>query len=128
MAVQHTVQHGYLEVRESPLFDGGSAQSVVSIIGATENRRDRLCRDFSVLSVTSLILFKADVVPFPTHFDPFCRPWYDGVVLLQLSVVPQIADRTDSVRKYDKYDKNQIGVKMGTLKRIPIILKHSLHA
>jgi len=31
------------------------------------------------------------------------------------SVVPQLADRTDSVRKYDKYDKNQIGAKMGTI-------------
>jgi len=63
------------------------------------------------------------------HFRPILTLFAArGVVLLQLSVVPQIADRTDSVRKYDKYDKNQIRVKMGTLKRIPIILKHSLHA
>jgi hypothetical protein len=42
-----------------------------SIIGATENRRDRLSGDFSVLSDTSLILFKADVVPFLARFDLF---------------------------------------------------------
>ena len=36
----------------------------LSIIGATENRRDQLCCVFSVLSVTSLISVRADVVPF----------------------------------------------------------------
>jgi hypothetical protein len=39
-----------------------SAERNPSIIGATQNRRDRLCGDFTFLSVTSLILTKTDVV------------------------------------------------------------------
>jgi hypothetical protein len=67
-------------------------------MGAIQNRWGRLCGDFCVFSVTSLISINADVVPFLAHFEPFLAPRYDGVVLLRPFVVPQVADTTDSVR------------------------------
>src|SRR6516225_4290675 len=63
------------------LFISLTSLSVLSIIGATQNRWDRLCCVIFVFSITWLIFFLSHVVPFSAHFDPFSRSWYDIVVL-----------------------------------------------
>jgi hypothetical protein len=96
-------------------------QFQLSIIGATENRRDRLCGDFSSLSVTSLILAEVDAIPFSVDFYPILRLWYYIVVLFRFQScrtdgsIDRLSDRTDSLNQPRAARQNQDRYDVGDL-------------
>jgi hypothetical protein len=88
-----------LAAPSNPQATGMTHTSPPSIIGATENRRDRLCADILALSIVCSIFIGADFVPFSARFDSFWRPRYDKIAasssrpIIFLGAMPRSSSR-----------------------------------